>query len=114
MTVGEIDNDDNAEMKRDLKTLKDYIKDDLYFLVKFVYEPDTMLDVEGAIYKNYYENCKPRMGYGDAATTNRTAAARLHMQNVWNAALAKKVQVKALSQKRSAVYTVMQNKFHGP
>jgi hypothetical protein len=35
------------------------------------------------------------------------------MQNIWLIALNKKLQKKALVQKRSAIYTVMQNKFTG-
>jgi hypothetical protein len=35
------------------------------------------------------------------------------MEKIWMRALNKKVQKKALVQKRSAVYTVMQNKFTG-
>jgi hypothetical protein len=36
-----------------------------------------------------------------------------HMEKIWMRALNKKVQQKALVQKRSAIYTVMQNKFAG-
>ena len=36
-----------------------------------------------------------------------------HMEKIWMRALNKKVQKKALVQKRSAIYTVMQNKFTG-
>ena len=36
-----------------------------------------------------------------------------YMEKIWMRALNKKVQQKALVQKRSAIYTVMQNKFGG-
>jgi hypothetical protein len=36
-----------------------------------------------------------------------------HMEKIWMRALNKKVQQKAFVQKRSAIYTVMQNKFAG-
>ena len=36
-----------------------------------------------------------------------------HMEKIWMRALNKKIQKKALVQKRSAIYTVMQNKFTG-
>ncbi len=36
-----------------------------------------------------------------------------YMEKIWMRALNKKVQQKALVQKRSAIYTVMQNKFIG-
>ena len=113
MTDTVTNNDNSTDMKHDLKTLKDYVRDDLYYAVKFIYDPAKSLEVDSKIYRNYFVNCKPRMGYGDAETTTRNNAARVHLQNVWNAGLVKKIQVKALSQKRSAVYTVMQNKFHG-
>jgi hypothetical protein len=35
------------------------------------------------------------------------------MEKIWMRALNKKLQKKALVQKRSAIYTVMQNKFTG-
>ena len=31
------------------------------------------------------------MGYGDAETTNRNNAARVHLQNIWIAGLVKKI-----------------------
>ncbi len=36
-----------------------------------------------------------------------------YMEKIWMKAPNKKVQKKALAQKRSAIYTVMQNKFAG-
>ena len=36
-----------------------------------------------------------------------------YMEKIWMKALTKNIQKKALVQKRSAIYTVMQNKFSG-
>jgi hypothetical protein len=40
-------------------------------------------------------------------------AKETYMEKIWMMALNKKLQKKALVQKRSAIYTVMQNKFTG-
>jgi hypothetical protein len=53
--------------------------------------------------------CKDRIGSQSMSKQNRDT----YMEAVWTTGMAKHLQKSALSQKRSAVYTVMQNKFSG-
>jgi hypothetical protein len=92
----------------DLKVLVEYIKNDLFQKAKFVYGKDDW-DVGGTIYKDYIKCCQGRIGLQTMTEVERTR----YMENIWMKALNKKLQKTALVQKRSAIYTVMQNKFSG-
>jgi hypothetical protein len=92
----------------DQRVLVEYIKNDLFPKAKFVLGKDEW-DVGGMIYKDYIKCCKGRIGLQTMTEVERER----HMEKIWMRALTKKVQGKALVQKRSAVYTVMQNKFTG-
>jgi hypothetical protein len=93
----------------DLKLLVEYIKTDLFPKAKFVLGEDEW-DVGGRIYKDCIKCCKGRIG---RLQPMRNEAKETHMEKIWMMALNKKLQKKALVQKRSAIYTVMQNKFTG-
>jgi hypothetical protein len=101
-----------AEITRDeqidLKVLVEYIKNDLFPKAKFVLGKDEW-DVGGTIYKDYMKCCDGRIGMQTMTTGGREN----HMKTIWMTALNKKLQKKALVQKRSAICTVMQNKFTG-
>ena len=92
----------------DMKVLVEYIKNDLFPKAKFVYGKDDW-DVGGRIYKDYIKCCKDRVGLQTMTEVDRER----HMEKIWMRALNKKIQKKSLVQKRSAIYTVMQNKFTG-
>jgi hypothetical protein len=92
----------------DMKVLVEYIKNDLFPKAKFVLGKDDW-DVGGRIYNDYIKCCKGRIGLQTMTEVDRSR----HMEKIWMRALNKKIQKKSLVQKRSAVYTVMQNKFTG-
>jgi hypothetical protein len=92
----------------DLKVLVEYIKTDLFPKAKFVLGKDEW-DVGGTIYKDYIKCCDGRIGLQTMTVAERERC----MEKIWLIALNKKLQKKALVQKRSAIYTVMQNKFTG-
>jgi hypothetical protein len=92
----------------DLKVLVEYIKIDLFPKAKFVLGKDEW-DVGGTIYRDYIKCCYGRIGSQTMTEVERER----YMEKIWMRALNKKVQQKALVQKRSAIYTVMQNKFAG-
>jgi hypothetical protein len=92
----------------DLKVLVEYIKTDLFPKAKFVLGKDEW-DVDGTIYKDYIKCCDGRIGL----QTMTAAERERYMEKIWLIGLNKKLQKKALVQKRSAIYTVMQNKFTG-
>ena len=92
----------------DQRVLVEYIKNDLFPKAKFVLGKNEW-DVGGMIYKDYIKCCQGRIGLQTMTFVGREN----HMEKIWMRALNKKVQKKALVQKRSAIYTVMQNKFTG-
>ena len=61
------------------------------------------------IYKDYVRCYLGRIGLQSMTEVER----RTHMEKIWMQALNRKIQKRALVQKRSAIYTVMQNKFAG-
>ena len=91
----------------DLKTLVEYIKDDLFSKAKFVLGKDDW-EVGGMIYKDYIKCCKWKIGQSMTVEERER-----YMEKIWMRGLNKKLQKRALAQKRSAIYTVMQNKFTG-
>ena len=96
----------NAE---DLVLLVNYIKNNLYPKVKFIYNPEVDLAVTGKIYNHFKTTCKDRIGGRCITEPNRET----YMETIWTMGANKHMQKTALSQKRCAVYTVMQNKFSG-
>ena len=92
----------------DQKLLVEYIKIDLFPKAKFILGKDEW-DVGGTIYGDYIKCCKGRIGLQTMTEVERER----YMEKIWMRALHKKVQQKALVQKRSAIYIVMQNKFAG-
>ncbi len=92
----------------DLKVLVEYIKIDLFPKAKFVLGKNEW-DLGGTIYNDYIKCCNGRIGLQTMTETQRER----YMEKIWMRALNKKLQKKVLVQKRSAIYTVMQNKFTG-
>jgi hypothetical protein len=92
----------------DLKVLVEYIKIDLFPKAKFVLGKNEW-DLGGTIYNDYIKCCNGRIGLQTMTDEVRQS----YMERIWMKALTKNIQKKALVQKRSAIYTVMQNKFTG-
>ena len=88
--------------------LVEHIKNDLFPKAKFVLGKDEW-SVGGMICKDHTKCCQGRIGLQTMTLVGRDN----HMEKTWMRALNKKVQKKALVQKRSATHTVMQNKFTG-
>jgi hypothetical protein len=97
------------QRREDLEVVIRHVKEDLFPNVKFLYEPKLDLAVGGKIYRDYKVKCERQLAAHIATTTNRD----LHLQGIWTDPLTKHAQKNALAQKRSAVCTVMQNKFLG-
>ena len=92
----------------DLRVLVEYIKNDLFPKAKFVLGKNEW-DLGGRIYNDYIKCCHGRIGLQTMTDVVRES----YMEKIWMKALTKNIQKKALVQKRSAIYTVMQNKFTG-
>jgi hypothetical protein len=97
------------QRKKDEETIITYVKNDMYPIVKFIYDEKIDLVVDGDIYKHYKQKCKGVLGGRIVTEVNLDK----YMESAWTAAVISHVQQTALVQKRSAVYTVMQNRFEG-
>lgn len=95
--------------KEDFAIISKYIKHDLFRKIKFVYHSKDDWKIGGEIYNNYVIRCGDSMGSHSLTPDMRVA----YLQSIWRDACDIQIQNKALSQKRSAVYTVMQTKFQG-
>jgi hypothetical protein len=101
----------SKQKKHDLEVVVKYIMDDLFAEVKFLYDPIVDLAVLGGkIYKDYKSKCKEQIGSGQGLLV---LSQDTYMEMVWTMVMTKHIQNTALAQKRSAVYTVMQNEFAG-
>ena len=99
-----------SKQKRDnMDVVIEYTKEDLFAKVKFIYDPKVDLAVGGKIYSDYKRKCKDQLGGQGLATVSCNP----YVEAVWNDAITKHIQKNALAQKRSAVYTMMQNKCSG-
>jgi hypothetical protein len=92
----------------DLKVLVEHIKNDLFPKAKSVLGKDEW-DVFGMIYKDHIKCCIGRIALRTVSDSGRESC----MKNIWMTALTRKVQKKALVQKRSTMHMVMQCKFTG-
>jgi hypothetical protein len=89
--------------------LVEYIKNDLFPKAKFVLGKDEW-EVGGMICNDYITKCcNGRIGLHTMMEVVRERS----MEKIWMRALNKKLQMKALVQKKSAIYTVMQNNCTG-
>jgi hypothetical protein len=78
--------------------------------VKFIYDPKVDLAVGGKIHADCKRKCKDQTGGQGLLTESHDTC----MESVWTmVAMTKHMQKNVLAQKRSAVRTVMQNKFAG-
>ena len=87
-----------------------YVRVPLFPKVKFLYDEEKDLRMGGKIYLDFVNKiskeplCKRRPD-GESDWN--------FLAHLWNGATASKIQKRAINLKRSAVYTVMQNKFAG-
>ena len=100
---------ERRQREEDLDVVVRYIKEDLFAKVKFLYDPKADLAVDGRIYKDYKSKCTNKVGGSGSATGEHL----VYVEGIWVTAITMHLQKTALAQKRSAVYTVMQNKFGG-
>ena len=101
-------------LKEDLELLTKWVRTDLFEKVKFLYNPDTDLQINGSLYKLFVNDCKGRLiGLkGPLATGDYR---RIYVELLWQEANKRKRNLVAngLTTRRSTVYSAMQNRFIG-
>ena len=94
---------------KDLNVLSNWVKKELFDKVKFLYDPDSELRVNGDLYYHFVCMCKDKL-IGLKGTKAVGENRRL-----WQEANQKKKNLVAngLTMRRSSVYSAMQNQFVG-
>lgn len=100
--------------QEDLEIMSQWVRTDLFDKVKFLYNPEKDLQVNGALYKLFITNCKERLVglRGPHATAEYR---RMYVELLWQEGNKKRRHVVAngLTSRRSSVYSAMQNRFVG-
>ena len=101
-------------VKEDLLLLSQWAKVDLFEKVKFLYNPEKDLQVNGRLYKLFINDCKDRL-VGLKGPMAVGEYRRMYVELLWQEANKKRRNLIAtgLVTRRSSVYTAMQNRFVG-
>ena len=100
--------------KEDLEVLSNWVKRELFEKVKFLYDTDRELQINGDLYYLFVSLCKDKL----IGLKERNAVGeyrRLYVELLWQEANQKKRNLVAngLTMRRSSVYLAMQNRFVG-
>jgi hypothetical protein len=116
--------EDDSHLEKDLLLIAKWAKEVLFRSCKFIYRRgggkgtagsmDESTD-ESRTYKLFERDCVPTLRGGPltAVSTTTTEQKRYYISNLWRLAQASHTISKALSVRRTCVYTVMQNRFNG-
>jgi len=100
---------DENVLKKDTLILSTYVKEEMYYGVKFLYDTRHDLAIGGDIFSHFYRSCKNRFeGVKKYAQKHEK---ELYIRYLWKHCIDERIQQDTLSLKRSSVYTVMQNRF---
>ena len=105
-------------IKDDMEIVSKWVKCDLFDVVKFLYNGPSEDLARGSKIYNFFINhfLKHDLGQGLRAVELNPALfgdKKLYLDRLWTDSIAKQVVVDGLSYRRSAVYSVMGNKFRG-
>jgi len=100
---------DDEMLKRDTLILSMYVKEEMYYGVKFLYDPKEDLAIGGVIYNHFCKHCSNKLEGVKSYQTQREK--EIYIKFLWKNATEERVQQDSLAVKRSSVYTVMQNRF---
>ena len=102
-------------MEDDLIILSRWVKKEMFIKVKFLYNLEKDLRIDGAIYNMFLMDCKDRLVglklYADKSPDYK----KLYVGALWNRATKKRRNLIAdgLNTRRSSIYSATQNRFTG-
>ena len=116
MTAQETFNaDENDGRHEDLKIISQWVRKELFVKVKFLYDVEEDLAVNGNIYNHFLRDCKQRL-VGLRLNADRPSDyRRKYVESLWNQATRKKRNLisDGLNARRSSIYSATQNRFIG-
>jgi hypothetical protein len=100
--------------REDFAVLKNWVKEELFERVKFLYNTTEELKVGGPLYNKFVRDCKDRL-VGLKNNTESSEAGQVYLELLWTTANGKKRNMVAagLTTRRSTVFSSMQNQFTG-
>ena len=106
---------DTNGRKEDLLIISQWVRKELFVNVKFLYQPDEDLAVNGQIYKKFRHDCKDRLVGLKLAARKSQDYRENYVKSLWNEATRKKCNLVAngLNARRSSIYSATQNRFSG-
>ncbi len=107
-------NSNQSICKEDYVVLKNWVKEELFEKVKFLYNQTSELRVGGVLYKKFVRDCKDRL-VGLKGGNAGDESDKFYLELLWTAANGKRKNMIAmgLTTKRSTVFSSMQNQFIG-
>jgi len=102
-------------MKHDLAIISNWVRQELFRSVKFVYEPEKDCVVDGSLFKQYIKSCASKL-IGMQVHSQRSKEYKiLYLKNLWGDATQRKnnLVMDGLNARRSGIYSAMQNRFTG-
>ena len=102
-------------MSDDLIILSRWVKKELFVKVKFLYNIDKDLMIDGFIYNMFLFDCKDRLVGLKLNAGSGTACRTQYVRALWNQATKKRRNLIAdgLNTRRSSIYSASQNRFTG-
>lgn len=102
-------------MTEDLTILSRWVKKELFVKVKFLYNPETNLMINGKIYNMFLLDCKDRLVGLKLLAASDSDCRRRYAHALWNQATKKRRNLIAdgLNTRRSSIYSATQNRFNG-
>jgi hypothetical protein len=106
---------ENQGMSDDLIILSRWVKKELFVKVKFLYNIDKDLMIDGFIYNMFLFDCKDRLVGLKLNAGTGTARRTQYVWALWNQATKKRRNLIAdgLNTRRSSIYSASQNRFTG-
>jgi hypothetical protein len=101
----------------DLLVIARWVRKELFVKVKFLYDIEQDLRIDGPIYNMFVTDCKGRLiGLSKLSNAAIGSPSRTrYVQSLWKKATGKKKNFvgEGLSQRRSSIYSATQNRFNG-
>jgi len=100
---------DPAKIEEDKNKVRDYVKDELFERVIFVWDK-AALQPSGVLHQDYMKNCKARLADGKLIDATDSDA-ETYMNLVWTIIVKENCYQTWLSNKRSNTYQAVQDRF---
>lgn len=103
------------DQTQDLAILSRWVKGELFDTVKFIYNNDIDLKVNGTLFKMFIRDCRNRLFGLKSINPGNQIYRRAYVEKLWTEATKRRSNLitDGLSSRRSGIYSAMQNRFRG-